>query len=236
MTTLKRLLPLLAILLAVPGCETTGFSPREHSGSYPAFVNSLYQKEPEPPPAQPLHKPIHLAVAQIGESSPAAPLLRQLEGHPDLVATRIGIPMPGDPGSDRISRREPTDSGSGQRAAELAAARHLARQLGADYLFLVGGNIDTGEVKNALAVLNFTIIGGAIVPGSRVRAEGKAAGALIEVASGRVLLLVHADQEKTGLTPAYFVQDKSNRFRLQLRDQLLRKLGEQLLMELRQAQ
>jgi hypothetical protein len=69
----------VAVVGLMTSCETTGLSPREHSGlDYPGYVLSLQTNRTNAPPQKPV-LPVHLAVAQIGETAPLQAMLGDLE-------------------------------------------------------------------------------------------------------------------------------------------------------------
>jgi hypothetical protein len=53
-----------------------------------------------------------------------------------------------------------------------------------------------------LALADVTIIGAFLIPSKQIDVEGKAAGSLIDVGSGRVVLSVSADSYDRRLSPA----------------------------------
>lgn len=221
----------IAALTAV-GCVSTGLSPREQTGTdYPALVAALYQQTTSLPPARPLERPVRLAVAQVGEAAPAASFLARLESHSDVVTGASGIPLIGERRSARPDHKHVTDDAQFTRQA--ASARSLARDLGAEYLLIVGGNIDRYTSKTPASVLDFTLVGSVVSPGARVRVEGKAAGALVEVASGRAVLLASTEIQQTANTPTYFSADKAQAMQFTVRDLLLQQLADEFVRQLR---
>lgn len=204
----------LACLLA--GCETVGMSSRERAGvTYPEYIFSL-----RPNTNAAVHRelavPLRLAVAQVGEVAPSAAMLARLETNHSLVAFATGLPMPGMAEGENASTR-------------LQSLRRLAQAEGADYVFIFGGNIDSWRQGNELTFLNATLIGGAIVPGTSIKAQGKAAGALIEAATGEPALFASADEQKSGITPSLLADGKLDSLRAAMRDKLAVALADDLL-------
>jgi len=219
----------VGVLCFVTGCETSGLSSREQAGaSYPNYILSLQSKTPAA--RQNPVFPLRLAVAEIGEASPPRPMLDKLETAPALISAINGLPAPGaTPGwrgemADRRETQEVPD-----RMQELC---RLAQASGADYLFLFGGNIDSWRQGNALTFLDITLIGGAIFPGTRIKAEGKAAGALIDVATGRPVLFASADDRRSVAVPTLLAEGKRNAVNSKLRDDLTAALADELLRKL----
>ena len=114
-------------------------------------------------------------------------------------------------------------------ADQVKGARNLARDLGARYLLLAGGSIDSYNSRTPLTVLDVTLVGGAITPGVKVHSGGKAAGALIEVESGRILFLADAQLKKTGLSPSYYAGERRDGLNAKLREELLKQLAGKVL-------
>ena len=71
------------------------------------------------------------------------------------------------------------------------------------------------------------------MPGANIYTEGKASGALIETKSGRVIFLVTAEQKKHSKAPTNFADDRQQRMTIELRDELVQKLGHEFLARLR---
>jgi hypothetical protein len=178
------------------GCVTTGLSPREISGaSYPDYILSLQSGGTNAPVQKPV-APLRLAVAQVGESAPPETMLDQLAGQKTLVASVVALPLPGElgnyPGYNFNRRSDLT----GNYGACVKSLCNLAHTAGADYVFIFGGTVDSWRKNNSLSVLDITIVGGAILPGSEINVEGRGAGTLIETATGEPVLFVSADAKK----------------------------------------
>jgi hypothetical protein len=222
----------LAAVALLAGCVTTGLSPREQSGvSYPSYILSLASDGTNAP--QMVVKPIRLAVAQVGEVAPPDAMLDKLAGQKVLVASVIGLPLPGDvstgPVYNRYNRQDDTPEECAER---IKSVRNLARVSGADYLFLFGGNIDSWERRNSMGILDLTVVGGVIAPGTRINLEGKGAGALVDVATGQPVLFVSAEAKDSTLSPDYLADGKTTGMRARIRDELVGKLSDELLKKL----
>src|ERR1039457_3462780 len=95
MKLIRSLIALAAVCL-IAGCETTGLSPREHSGAdYPNYILALPSK-PSPDAVKKVVTPIRLAVAQVGEAAPPKQMLDKLQNENGLVLSVVGLPLPGD--------------------------------------------------------------------------------------------------------------------------------------------
>lgn len=223
------------LALLVAGCETTGLSPRETGhGSYSHFVYQLAREQQPVPAATYMRKPIRLAVAQIGEVAPSTNILNRLKSHPGQIESVIALPLPSptaEPfqtwGREHAVRQQPP-------VAQLSEIRSLARALGADQMFIFGGSIDTRSSRNPLAVLDVTLVGTAIFPSTEIHAEGKAAGILVDVASGAIRFQVEAEHGTKGATPSAFAYEKKDSVRVKVRDGLAERLADQFIRRLAQ--
>jgi len=219
--------------LLLTGCYTTGLSAREQNNAYASMINGVYRQPPSSATNKPLTLPVQLAVAQIGEVAPDASLVAALGANPSLIGDVIALPMPGEgAGNYGYNPSAGRPNAVNLLAAQVESARYLARDSGAQYLLLVGGSLDSYNKQNALAVLDLTIVGGFIVPGTQVRMQAKAAGALIDVESGRVLFMANAVLEQSGLTPDFFTDQKRDEMSAEVRGELLTKLAGNVLDKL----
>jgi hypothetical protein len=117
----------------------------------------------------------------------------------------------------------------------LEQMRVMARNLGSQYLLVFGGNIDSGQQDTGLVVLNLTIVGAFLVPSTGVSVSGKAAGSLVDVNSGRVLMNFSSDTKGTGIAPSAFatnaetvaVDSAKDTLVKKLTDDVIRQVGEQ---------
>ncbi|HQO57819.1 MAG TPA: hypothetical protein PLT76_03775 [Candidatus Omnitrophota bacterium] len=221
-------------LMGVTGCYTTGLSPREYgSSTYTKLVYGLYYDQPESSPQGTFTKPIKLGVAQIGEVAPPKSFTSLLQHSPTLISEVIDIPQLGAEQTGYYQRNEEDiEAETVKFAKRTTAMRKLAKELGADYVFLFGGNIDIETIGSSFTIFDITIIGGAIIPSQTVKAEAKAAGALVDTEDGRVVFLVNTETQAQGLTPTWFLEDKQKRMQIKLRDQILGELGQKFLEKL----
>jgi hypothetical protein len=230
----------LGVILLVgllTGCETTGLSLRETGqASYSHFVYQMArQQAAAAPKPRPLHRPVRLAVAQVGEVAPPSEMLQQLRQHPDIIASVTALPLPGEGRASTYGRPgEELGLISENTTNRLTEVRTLARSLGADQIFIFGGSIDTRASRNAWAPLDFTLVGMTIFPSASVHAEGKAAGVLIDVESGGLRGQVQAEQKKQGSAPSAFAGEKTDAVRVKVRDALAASLADELIQKLRE--
>jgi hypothetical protein len=226
---MKKTILLAAIIpaaLLMTGCDTTGLSMREQHNSYAAMMNSVYRETPGGATNKPLVKPMRLAVAQIGEVAPDAPLVTALGKDASLVREVIPVPMPGDiVGNFGYNYADGKANTPDNLAAQVKSARNLARDSGADYLLLVGGSIDSFDTENVLAVFDLTIVGGYLVPAAKIHMDGKAAAALVDVESGRVVCMVNSQLHQSKSTPDFFSTQKRNEMSADMRGEILQVLA-----------
>jgi hypothetical protein len=225
---------MLPIALLMTGCETTGLSSREQNTGYSTLVSGYYQNTPGENSTMPVKAPITLAVAQIGETAPEAAFTKALMKDPKLVRNVVAIPMPGV--NQSRHQNGGTEPATDVFAGQVKSARNLARDLGAGYLLLVGGSIDSHSSRNVLSPLDLTIVGAAVLPGTKVHADGKAAGALVDVETGKITFLSNVELQKTGLTPTYYAEEKRDSLNVKLRGEVLQKLAADVLEKLEQHQ
>ena len=219
-----------AAVCLLAGCETTGLSPRESSGvGYPNYILSLpYAATPQKPAT-----PIRLAVAQVGENAPPDAMLNKLADRKALIASVTGLPLPGDtelPFYSYGPNAQKLDYSA--RVKTICGLAHIS---GADFLFLFGGNVDSWEQNNALAVLDATIVGGVLLPGTKIHIEGKGAGVLLSTATCQPVLFVNSEAKDSAGSPDFLSNGKTTALRVKVRDELVAKLTDQLLDKLGQS-
>jgi hypothetical protein len=242
----------IAALLAagVIGCESDGLSLREtpgrDSGTYAYAMRAADVAAPDvvgmveaggderAAPAKRPTLPAKLAVAQLGELAPPAEMIEQLRGDTKAFA-RIepisGVAPSRSPEIQHPDRRAPEQTtATEQRDAREHARvmRRYARELGDDYLFLFGGTVDQATTDTPLTAANATIIGMFVVPSEKIEAQVKAAGTLVEAATGKVVLSVSADATGERMTPRVARDGDQIKLLKSLRDEVTRKLTAQL--------
>jgi hypothetical protein len=211
------------------GCETDGLSVRERGAvNYPDYILNLPVTAANATPEK-IKKPVHLAVAQVGETAPPLAMLDQLAADKSQIADVVALPMSGEQ-SDFVPNRR-VDS-SQVYSNQVKAVCGLARAAGADQIFLFGGNLDSWQEDNYLSVLNLTVVGAFVVPASEINIEGKAAGVLIDATTGVPEIFVNAAAKNSQHMPAMLVDGRAMELRVQLRDELANKLGNALLQKL----
>ena len=214
----------LAVLGLATGCQTAGSTRREQANvTYPSYILNLRPKSS--PGIQPkLTTPLRLAVVQTGEPTPPKVMLDKLESDPALVASAVGLPSWGE-------TRGQTNN-TELAAEQVKAVCRLAQSVGADHVFIFGGNMDSWWDGNAMRFLDFTLVGAALVPSTKIHAEGKAAGTLIDTAACEPALLVNVDAKRSSHSPTYLADGKTDTLRAALRDELTVALADELLRTL----
>ncbi len=223
---MKRVITLvlvLAVMVVVSGCYTTGLSMRERgSFNYTNLVYGLYDNEsPREGDNVKLEKPIKLAVAQVGENTPPEAMLNALKGKKDLISKVAAIPAGGEETNYYSEQKAPKQE---EFVKRMKTMRNLARDLGVDYILLFGGSADYGSSASWLQAFDITLIGGYLIPSNNIKAEGRAAGALVDVKTGRVLFIVSADAKKQEHAPTFVAPDRQEDVVVKLRDELVDKI------------
>ena len=233
---MARLAVSTIIVLLICGCHRAGLSPREQGNvNYTVYLMSLYDNANAGAVAaapQGVRLPARVAVVQIGEVAPPQKLVEYLRGQPDLFARVEGVP-------DMASGMElywGQESAEGVRQRvhnEVQRMQRFARDLGMDYLFLYGGNVDYGTRQSGLSVLDLTIVGAYVVPSRKVDAYARASGALVDLNTGRAVIVSSADAREGKMASAVTADDAERKVLAELREDVIEKLGEQLVSDLR---
>jgi outer membrane murein-binding lipoprotein Lpp len=216
------------------GCMTTGLSPREQGVN--SFANMVYslcaQQETTPQAAEKIALPIRLGVAQIGESAPAPTLLAELRKHPGTITEVIEIPLAGDASNPYTYRRE--DPAVRKEAIQQKAdtLRKIGAQVGADYVLLIGGNIDSHITAHPIQILDMAILPGLLIPSQTLHMDARAAGALINTRTGMVRTLVSTTTTAKKSFPTLYEEQTRTELAIAQRDQLSQQLVEQLIQKL----
>jgi len=219
-------------LAFLAGCDSTGLSPREAAGrNFSSYVYSLETPAAaaDAAPAK-LALPAKLAVAQVGEVGPPTSFLKRLRARPELFSRVEGISGAAGPDPQQTPRPGDSTITEEERARrEMERMRRVARDMGMDHLLLVGGTIDQVTKENGLSLLDLTIVGAFVVPSKQVDAEAKAAGALIDLASGRVVLFASADASRGRVASSATQVSGEIDVMREARDEVLAKLAAQVI-------
>ena len=254
----RRCIPAVLAFALLAGCSSTGLSPRETTQqNYSSFVYSLYDLPAAPagardeaarPPGR-LVLPARVAVVQVGEVAPPQAFLEKLRGRPDLFARVEGISgIPGAPGINAdpygsgtyvAGPPSPASRAAGVRADvrhDFAAMQRMARDMGMDHLLVIGGTVDHATHGNALSLLDLTIVGAFVAPSKEITAKATAAGAMVDLDSGRVVLTTSADASKGGLAATATQEGAQLGVLRRARDEVVEKLGDSLVAECQRRQ
>lgn len=213
----RSLMVLLPLILV--GCAPmTGLSPREIRGN--DFSTLIYDGLPLEPAgdstvtAQPLRAfPLNIGVIQAGEVGPAPSMVNILRAQVGLIARAEPLPGIYD-GDDKLairlfptadSAKDGRDHAACQRRA-VYRMRALAADMGLDYLFLMGGTIDANDTDTPWAIMNLTIAGMYLFPSRQEHADAHAAGALIDLHTGRVVMTVDFHAQTHCIVPCMSAQ------------------------------
>jgi hypothetical protein len=183
---------------AVCGCSSQGLSPRETGmQTYSEVVRPAGGSiVADPAAAGPVRidLPARISVVQMGEIAPPVSMLAAFRKRTDLFS--------------RVSAQTGVDDFPENRSqARLPEMRTMARNLGSQYLLVFGGDLESGCQETGLSIFDLTIVGAFVVPSEGVAVSGKAAGSLIDVTTGRVVMDFSADTEGEGLAPAAFAEN-----------------------------
>jgi len=226
----KNLTTVLVLAGLVTGCETPGSLPQKHTATdYPGYILNLAAGGTNSIAPKPALQ-IRLAVAQIGEPAPLKTMLASLAADPHLVASVIGLPLPG--ASENRTGTGVEKSPAANYAREVKAVCNLAQAGGADYVLIYGDSVETWVKQNALSMFDCTLVGAEIIPGGKINLQGRAAAALIEAPSGRPVFLLNADCRRTAPTPNFLANGKAAEMRVTASDQLAGELSAALLRKL----
>jgi hypothetical protein len=94
---------------------------------------------------------------------------------------------------------------SGETLKELRAA---AAKVGADALLVIRGGGAAENRLNALAMLNVTVVGGFLVPGSHSDALYRIEAGLVDVNNGYLYATMEAEGEGMTLAPTFLIEDR----------------------------
>ena len=221
---------LFAVAALSSGCESSGLSPREVQGDdYATYATLISQPPPNSAdfaastqPARPLTLPARIAVAQLGEVAPPQRMLDTLRKASKTCS--LICPVNG-----TVEREGNRRFGPALAQPQGEVMRHFAKDVGADYLFVFGGTVDRSTEDTGLALADATIIGAFVVPSKQIDAEGKAAGSLVDVQTGRVVLSVSADGHERRRSPAASSAADEVTLLETLRDDLTDQLGQRLI-------
>lgn len=117
-------------------------------------------------------------------------------------------------------------TGTSLKDLRVAAARH-----GANLLLVLQGESDVDTYKNPAAVLNLTIVGGFLVPGSRCDALVAFQGALVDVSNGFLYASIDAEGEGSIIRPTFLIEDRPAIERA--KEKALANFGNELLKRMR---
>lgn len=228
--TLRRFSILLALISLLPGCTRVGLSPQEAGNqTYTSYLMSLYDDPSFMSGAVPTTRwPARLAVAQVGELAPPQKMMDYLREQNRLFAAVDGVPGTL---TQVCVQGETPEAAKVRIRQDLSRMEHFARSLGAEYLFLYGGTVDYDSHGSALGVLDLTIVGAFIVPSKSIKGIAKASGALIDVNTGRVVLVATAESQKSTISATFHESDNEQRLADHMRESVMGRLAQQFVQQ-----
>jgi rhombotail lipoprotein len=145
-----------------------------------------------------LHFPCRIAVAlTAGGDWRWAPKDRQALDHWDKALRDKGI------ASDVVFMSTMFLHGDSLKELRAAAAKY-----GADALLVIKGSAATSSSMNPAAVLNVTVLGGFVVPGSHRDALFLIEGGLVDVANGYLYASMEAEGEGRTMGPTFIIEER----------------------------
>ncbi|MDD3276057.1 MAG: hypothetical protein PHP93_03290, partial [Kiritimatiellales bacterium] len=177
---------------------------------------------------EPIRLPIRLGVAQIGETAPPNELINALKRHRNLIADVVELPLAGDPNSNRYYYQKPDVNTGDLIRKQAGTLRKLGQQMGADYILVIGGNIDSHVEARPVQALDLAILPGFIIPSQTIEMTARAGGAFINAKNGRVEFLLTTTSETTNSCPTFYVDQKMEEMAIEQRSTLSKQLAEEL--------
>jgi hypothetical protein len=131
-------------------------------------------------------------------------LLKRLRTETNLFARVEGIPA-----VLEIPTEDKSQQGKVSPEAiktHIIKMRQLASDMGADYLFLIEGVERTNSWQEPTAILDLTIIGHYVIGSNRIEVESRGSGALVDVATGRVISVVTEENKQITHAPTATIE------------------------------
>ena len=178
--------------------------------------------------------PMTLAVAQIGETSPQVAILAKMRSRPGLIKEIIEVPFLGE--ESLQSKYPPALENPSRRNAvfreRIQKALTLSKKLGADHLFMIGGQSESRTLAHPIEILDLAIVPAFAVPSKKVKVEAKMSGASISVEPGDVMFLVNAMAQAEGVTSRVYRKQKRESLSVALRSGLGESVAKKLIERL----
>jgi len=215
----------LTLCALLAGCTPSQSRQMVPAQNYPTFIMSLYD-DTKPQHAIAPTAPLRVAVAQVGELVPPQAMLDHLRRNKAMFQRVEGIPAVFDDYSQSGALPTTPKQITRDRVARL---QRMTQDLGLDYLFLYGDTVSNYTRENPLQILDLTIVGAFVIPSREVRANGKAAGALIDAKTGSVLFIASADTEQAKMATNSNQEGESLKVVQNARESLTLRLADQLI-------
>lgn len=165
--------------------------------------------------------PFHLIVAQAGAISPDSALLTELRKYPKLFR-RVSV-IPASPGLRHFSREVPQKDPN--------RLLDLARSIGGDLLFLVGGKVETTSTRTAVSVLDLSVVGKYLVPSNRIKGKASVMGAVISLSDNRLLTTLDISTERSTISSSVSRSTRTDELIEKMRAQLLGDLSKKFVKD-----
>lgn len=234
----------ILVLLLLSGCQSP--PPKQAatapSLNYTAYLYSLYDTEVVGTLRESVKEDrlefkagSSLVVARLGEYAPREPLLQSLRHHTNLFSRVTGIPAMWQVTAEPVGGSQPDKNAARNAIREhLIKMRQLAGDIGGEYLYLLDGQSRAISDQTPLGVFDLTIIGYFVVGSHRTEVESRGSGALVDIRSGRALVVVTEQQKLVRYSPSASVEKRNLMFLSQANDQLEQTLSQKILAQLRE--
>src|SRR5215212_2143959 len=217
---------ILSLFALIAGCTSGHSRQMVPAQTYPTFIMSLYD-DAKPRPSTPPSAPMRVAVAQVGELVPPQAMLDHLRKNKAMFQRVEGIPAVFDDYSQSGALPTTPRQITRDRVARL---QRMTQDLGLDYLFIYGDTVSSYTRENPLQLLDLTIVGAFVIPSREVRANGKAAGALVDAKTGSVLFIASADTEQAKMATNSNQEGETTKVVQNARESLTLRLADQLIV------
>jgi len=220
----KSVLALLAVVCG--GCGSDGLSPHEQNGQ--DLSKAVYQQPDDlmdqtaamgskmtiaAPPIITL--PMRVGVVQMGEVAPPQAMLEAFRKRTDL-----------------FTDVEPLPGNLNEATQQMPKLLGTARSMGFDHVLVYGGTVDSGKSRTSLELFNLTIVGIFVVPSDQIWANGKAAGSLIDVSTGRIAMNLSVDSTGSAFLPTYMADNSDEAMTNGVRANLIQNMTNQTIARL----
>ncbi len=168
-------------------------------------------------------------MAQLGEVTPPSEMLGELSGRADLFKSVQAINGVTPPASYRDRHHDHRGAEAVAVQDHLRSMLSLSRDLGADYLLIYGGTVDTTDRGGPLSLLDLTIVGAFVVPSNKLKAEARASAVLIDTCTERPVATASADADNVSFSASVGKEGRQVEQLRRVRDKTIDELTLQIL-------